>query len=280
MGVLGLEWTLLKEAACCGSRECGGLSVENELLALANNARTLAMAEAAGAGTIVNVCSTCHLELEGSNQRLQQDPGLLQQVNAVLEVIHMHYNGTVRVEHLLHVIVDEVGLDRVAALVKRPLTGLRIAPFYGCHLLRPAKLHRHRDDPYNPRSLGRLIESLGGTEVHYSGKSKCCGFHSLVVNSSLPLQMSGQHLIEAKGQGADLVVTPCPLCHTVLDSYQPRVERERKEKIGLPILHLPQMVGLALGLSFDELGLDRHMVSARGTLVAYLQPTDPAFLHH
>ena len=178
----------------------------------------------------------------------------------------MSYNGTVRVEHLLYVILDDIGLDVITRNVTRPLTGLRVAPFYGCHLIRPSKTHGFRDDPYAPRSLGVLIEALGGTEVHYSGASKCCGFHALMVREKPALQMSGRHMLEAKDEEADVMVTPCPLCHTVLDGYQPRAERELKTQIGLPVLHLPQLIGLAIGIEPEALGLDRHMIEPRKVL--------------
>ncbi len=260
---LGIEWVTLDEAACCGSRECGGLEVEDENLSLVINARTMAMAEAAGVEVIVDVCSTCQLKLDSDNKRLQEDEALREKVNQALAKIGMKYDGTVRIEHLLYVILDDIGLDTIRQSVTRPLTGMRIAPFYGCHLIRPDKAHGFRDDPYNPRSLGVLIEALGGTEVEYGGASKCCGFHALMVREKPALQMSGRHMLEAKGEGADVMVTPCPLCHTVLDGYQPRAEKELNQKIGLPILHLPQLIGLAQGFNPEELGLGRHMIEAR-----------------
>jgi succinate dehydrogenase / fumarate reductase, cytochrome b subunit len=265
---LGIEWFSLDEAACCGSRECGGLEIENEFFSLANNARTLAMAEAAGVEVIVDVCSTCQLKLDGDNKRLQEDAALRAKVNQALAKIGMHYEGTTRVEHLLYVLLDDIGLETIQKTITRPLTGLRVAPFYGCHLIRPSKAHDNRDDPYNPRSLGEIIEALGATEVEYSGATKCCGFHALFVREERALQMSGQHMLEAKSEGADVIVTPCPLCHTVLDTYQPSAEKELRTRIGLPIVHLPQLIGLAQGLSAQDLGLDRHMVEPRSVLNA------------
>lgn len=258
---LGLSWKVLDQAACCGSRECGGLRVEDELFSLANNARTLAMAEAGGARTLVNVCSTCQLELAGDNKRLQEDAGLLGEVNDLLNSIGHHYNGSVQVKNLLYVLVEDLGLDKVAEAVKIPLNGLHIAPFYGCHLLRPSKIHGTGEDPYRPRSLGKIIETLGAVEVEYSGATRCCGFHSILISMKPQLQMSGTHLLEAREKGADLVVTPCPLCHSVLDSYQPSIEGELQTKINLPILHLPQLIGLAMGMDPEELGLGRHMIN-------------------
>jgi len=260
MTALGMSWKALDQAACCGSRECGGLRVEDELFALANNARTLAMAEASGAKTLVNVCSTCQLELAGDNKRLQENSDLMNQVNDTLTSIGRHYNGSVKVKNFLYVLLEDIGFDKLAEAVKRPLAGLRIAPFYGCHLLRPSEVHGSREDPYKPRSLGNLIEVLGAEEVQYNGASRCCGFHAILISEKPSLQMSGAHLLEAKEEGADLIVTPCPLCHSVLDTYQPSIEGELRIKINLPVLHLPQLLGIAMGMDPETLGVERHMV--------------------
>jgi succinate dehydrogenase / fumarate reductase cytochrome b subunit len=267
---LGLSWTVLDQAACCGSRECGGLRVENERFALANNARTLSMAEAIEAKTLINVCSTCQLELAGDNKRLQEDPALLEEVNDTLNSIGRHYSGSVQVKNFLYVLLEDIGFDKVAKAVKKTLTGLRIAPFYGCHLLRPSEIHGSREDPYKPRSLGNLIEVLGAEEVQYDGASRCCGFHAILISEKPSLQMSGLHLLEAKENGADLIVTPCPLCHSVLDTYQPSIEGEMRKRINLPVLHLPQLVGIAMGMDPETLGIGRHMIDPREILRPYL----------
>jgi len=257
---LGIEWITLDDAACCGSRECGGLGVEDEDLQLAINARTLAMAEQADVQTMVNVCSTCQLALSEDNERLKRDDVLRARINRALDKVGLVYEGNIIVKHLLYVIIDDIGLERIGELVTSPLTELRVAPFYGCHLLRPGNVHGYRDDPYDPRSLGELIQVLGATEVRYSGANKCCGFHALMVRNKPALRMSGQHIKEAQDEGADVMVTPCPLCHTMLDAYQPRAARELGTRLNLPILHLPQMIGLAIGLSPDELMMERHLV--------------------
>ena len=258
---LGMEWVELTEAACCGSREAGGLEVEDEFLSLAINARTLGLAEAAKAEVMVNICSTCHLKLTGDNKRLQEDAGLLNKINRALEKINLTYNGTVKVMHFLYLVLDDIGLEVLNGTVNRPLTGLNIAPFYGCHLIRPGKVHGYRDDPYDPQSLSEIIEALGGNAVSYSGASKCCGFHAISISEKPALIMSGKNLMEAKDKGAHLLVTPCPLCHTVLDSYRVRINNTINEDIDLPVLHLQQLIGLAQGFDPKELGLERHMVS-------------------
>ncbi|MCL4458896.1 MAG: CoB--CoM heterodisulfide reductase iron-sulfur subunit B family protein [Chloroflexi bacterium] len=259
---LGLELETLREAACCGTREGGGLSIENAELSLALNARTLALAEAQGLN-IITVCSTCQLKLAGDNKRLKEDRSLLEQINNLLAKVDLRYRGTVEVKHLLWGLLDEIRLQLLRDQITSPLKGLRVAPFYGCHLLRPGEVHGYRDDPYHPHSLDILIELVGGTPVDYSSKGSCCGFHSLLVSEKMALRMSGRHLREAKDKGADCLVTPCPLCHTVLDGYQREIEKEIGARLELPILHLPQLLGSAMGMKAKELQLTRHMVPAR-----------------
>jgi len=271
MDKLGITWNTLDQAACCGSRECGGLKVVDEPFAMANNSRTLAMAEEMGATTVLNVCSTCQLELEGDNTRLKNKPSLLKSVNGILDKIDLHYNGSLDVKNLLYVLIDDLGVDVIKKAVARPLKGFKFAPFYGCHLLRPSSLHKYREDPYNPRSLGLLIEALGGEEVKYDGATKCCGFHSILIKPKPSLEMSGGHLLEAKDNGADFIVTPCPLCHTVLDSYQLDIEKTLETKIQIPVLHLSQMVGLALGVKPEDLGMERHMIDPMPKLSTVFQ---------
>lgn len=266
LDTLGIDWVMLDEAACCGSRECGGLKVVDKMFALANNARTFSMAKEAGADIIVNVCSTCQLELQHANKQLREDAALLGQINQVMGKIGKKHVSSIKIKHLLYVILDGIGIDNLREVIRKPLKGLKVAPFYGCHLLRPTNIHECRDDPYEPKSLGILIETLGGEEVQYDGATKCCGFHSIIVNRELAMRMSGKNLLMAKGRGADLIVTPCPLCHTVLDSYQPTIEKYLGQRIRLPILHLSQLLGIAMGFSVDDLGLSKHIIDPNQAL--------------
>lgn len=257
---LEIPWKLLDQAACCGSRECGGLKVEDEYFALANNARTFAMAEEFGASTILNVCSTCQLELTQDNQRLKNDQVLQQRINSALKnATQRIYSGSVRVKNLLHILVNDFGIEYIKERVNHPLEGLRLAPFYGCHLLRPSNVHRNGDDPLRPRSLGVLFEAVGAEEVWFDGATKCCGFHSILVEPKVSLSMSGNHLIQAEEAQADFIVTPCPLCFTVLDGYQSRIRHVIGNDVHIPVLHLSQLIGLALGRGPQELGMQKHM---------------------
>ena len=156
--------------------------------------------------------------------------------------------------------VEEIGLDAIAAKVKRPLTDLRVGPFYGCYIVRPTD--RLGIDREHPRDiyLHQLIEALGGTVVDYAGQYKCCGFPIITMNKEASLKQAGRHLGDALDAEADCLVTPCPLCHLNLDLQQPLAERYAGRALGMPVLHLPQLVGLALGLDPKELGMSKHVV--------------------
>ena len=142
----------------------------------------------------------------------------------------------------------------------RPLTDLRVGPFYGCYIVRPA--NRLGIDDEHPRDgyLAQVIEALGGTVTDYAGSHKCCGFPIITMNKEASLKQAGRHLGDAVDAGADCLVTPCPLCHLNLDLQQPLAERVVGRDLGMPVLHLPQLVGLALGVAPDQLGLQRHVV--------------------
>jgi len=154
----------------------------------------------------------------------------------------------------------------VAAAVKRKLTGLKIAPFYGCYILRPAEALGLRERPERKTYLERLIALLGAEPVEYRGATKCCGFPMLTFNREKSLSMAGNHILEAKDKGADLLVTPCPLCHLNLDGQQPDAARVLQKPIGVPIFHLPQLLGLAFGCEPEELRLNHHVVPTKGAL--------------
>ncbi|MEO5656562.1 MAG: CoB--CoM heterodisulfide reductase iron-sulfur subunit B family protein [Nitrospiria bacterium] len=259
--LLGLELTELKSAACCGA---GVVGEGDPDLALAINARTFAQAEATGL-PVMTICGTCQGVLSGANKRLKEDPATRERINGMLAPDGIAYGGTTEVKHLLWVLIQDVGLERLRKAVTRSLAGLRIAPFYGCYILRPST-NLGFDDPNNPTSLEMLITALGGERIDYSGRIKCCGFPLVLEQESMALAMSGDNTAEAKREGADCMVTPCPLCHMSLDIYQQRAERLRGERLDMPIFHLPQLVGLALGLSEEDLGLSRHMVSVAGAV--------------
>ena len=259
--MLGIELVELTGAPCTGA---GVLESQNPVLADTYNAKTLALAEELDL-PLMTICSTCIGCLRKSNKKLSDNEGYRAEVNAVLESGGHTYHGGVDVTHILYVIIKEVGIDNLRDMVKKPLTDLRIAPFYGCYILRPADI-MGIDDPDNPTSMERVIDALGATPVDYSGKTRCCGFPIGLENEEASFKMAGKHIGEAKDKSADCMVTPCPLCHMNLDLQQPGVSRVINRQLDMPILHLPQMVGLALGISPKELGFNKHMIPTQNVL--------------
>jgi succinate dehydrogenase / fumarate reductase cytochrome b subunit len=259
--LLGIELEELTSAACCGA---GVIKEGDPDLSLAINARTFAQAEAKGL-PVMTICGTCQGVLSGANKSLKEDAPTRERINAMLAPDGLAYRGTTDVKHLLWVLIQDVGLEKLRKAVKRSLVGLRVAPFYGCYILRPSK-DLGFDDPDNPTSLEKLITALGGERIDYSGRIKCCGFPLVLEKESMALAMGGGNTAEAKREGADCMVTPCPLCHMSLDIYQERAERQLGERLDMPIFHLPQLVGLALGLSEKDLGLSHHLVSVQPAL--------------
>lgn len=263
---LDLELVELKEASCTGA---GVISEQNPDLADTLNARTFAMAERLDL-PLMNICSTCHGVMSQTKHRLQGDDRRQAMVNATLAEEGLHYDGRVEIKNFLWVLVEDIGLEKVRSLVTRPLRNLQVGPFYGCYILRPSSIIGSKDGNRRDTYLEQVIEALGARPVNYSGKDKCCGFPILTMNRKNSLGMTGDHLLEAKGLGADCLVTPCPLCHLNLDAQQPAAAALKKRRIGLPVLHLPQLVGLALGLEPRELGLQRHVTSTRPMLAKAL----------
>jgi succinate dehydrogenase / fumarate reductase cytochrome b subunit len=254
---LGIEFVEMKSASCCGA---GVVSEKNPLLADALNARTIAIAEEQGLD-LVTICSTCQGILKKTECHVDSDPAYKEKVNTVLEEGgHQYAGGKVKIQHFANVLGTEEGLTLLRDKVKRPLTGLKTAAFYGCYVLRPSGLSLY-DDPDNPTGMEEIFKILGATPIYYESRIKCCGFPIIMMNKDASHDMAGNALIDAIDSGADCVVTGCPLCHLSLDAYQPEIDKMNKKGCSIPILHLPQLVALALGYSPQELGMDKHIIS-------------------
>lgn len=263
---LGIELIELKKAACCGS---GTFKEDSQLLEDTVNARNIALAEALNLPLLTH-CSTCQGVIGHVDERLKtaqsSDPAYLEQVNGLLKKEGCSpYQGTTEVTHLLWALVSDLGLDALQERVTRRLGGLKCAAFYGCYLLRAQDDLKH-DDPYNPQSMENVFRVVGAEPVHYRGRTQCCGWPLSSYAPTQSFKMAGGHIQEAIAAGADCIVTPCPLCHLNLDARQPEVAQVVGQPLGLPVLHLSQLVALALGVGPDELGLGRHVVSTRPVL--------------
>ncbi len=258
--LLDIELVALDRAACCGA---GVIAEHNQELADTLNARTFALAQqeiANGADLMMNICSTCQGAQSECQERLDANAEYREHINGTLAGEGLNYEQGITNKHFLWLMVEEIGLDAVKAKVKRPLTDLRVGPFYGCYIVRPTdRLSISRENPRDTY-LQLLIEALGGTVVDYAGAYKCCGFPIITMNKTNSLKQAGRHLGDAVDAEADCLVTPCPLCHLNLDLQQPLAERLIGRQLQMPVLHLPQLVGLAFGLEPKELGMNKHVV--------------------
>ena len=261
-GRLGIELDFgpMKTASCTGS---GVLQEKNERLGDTLNARTFALAEKSGLPLLV-ICSTCQGVMSQANKRLTADPDYLASVNEDLAEEGLEYKGTVEPKHLMWAIIEDVGIDVLKENVTRPLTGFKLAPFYGCYIVRPSSALDFKDHPERKDSLEQVIEAVGD----FAGKTVCCGFPILTINQTASVTMVANHTGEAKDKGAMAMVTPCPLCHLNLDGYQPQASKIRKQPIDLPIIHFPQMLGLAMGIDPMKMRLNKHMVSTNKLMSA------------
>ncbi|HEY9861432.1 MAG TPA: CoB--CoM heterodisulfide reductase iron-sulfur subunit B family protein [Candidatus Obscuribacterales bacterium] len=263
---LGIELVELKKASCCGS---GTFKEESALLEDSVNARNIALAEELNLPLLTH-CSTCQGVIGHVDERLkksqQTNPDYIDQINGLLKQEGCSpYKGSTEVKHLLWALVGDYGLEALQAKVTRKLAGLKCAAFYGCYLLR-AQTSIPFDDPFQPESMENVFRAIGATPIYYRGRTQCCGWPLSSYATDQAFQMAGNHIQEAIAAGADCLVTPCPLCHLNLDSRQPEVEQVIGQKLGLPVLHLPQLVALALGIAPEKLGLSHHIVSTRSVL--------------
>lgn len=257
---LGIELDELESVTCCGA---GDIHEAEPDYYLHLNARILAYGEATGAETLMTICNVCTLNLRQANWQLKNEPELLERVNRNLAAVGVPaYSGNIEVKHLLWLIAEGDGYDRLKEVAHRGLKGLRVAPFYGCQILRPSKILGF-EDPDRPWSLEAIITACGGEPVDYPAKIKCCGFPIIAAREELALGELIQPIEQAKDAGADAMVTPCPLCHLSLDAWQSKLKKATGRTFDMPILHLSQLIGVAAGLDASELKFKRHIVSVK-----------------
>jgi succinate dehydrogenase / fumarate reductase cytochrome b subunit len=261
--MVGLDLIELKAVTCCGA---GDIQEAEPDYAVHLNARILAYASETGADTLMTVCNVCTLNLRQANWQLMNDPELRDRVNRNLVSAGVpRYDRDVDVRHLLWEVAEGDGYERLKAAAHRGLKGLKIAPFYGCQILRPSKVLGF-EDPDRPQSLERIIEACGGEAVDYPAKLKCCGFPIIQAREETALGELIQPIEQAREAGADAIVTPCPLCHLSLDAWQSKLKTTTGKDFGMPILHLSQLIGAAAGVKESELKFQRHVVSMEPVL--------------
>jgi heterodisulfide reductase subunit B len=256
---LGIELEEIEDWVCCGATPS---HATNHFLSIALPAKSLAAARKVG-DSVVIACAACYNRMKVANHEISEDPGLMKRVS---EAIGEEYDGSVKVLHLIEVLIKDYGLERIRekvrmarSLKQKDLSNLKVACYYGCLLVRPPKIMQF-DDPDDPSSMDLIVEAAGATPIRWEFKTECCGGIMSFPRVEIVHKLVRDILEEAKGRGADLIAVACPLCQSNLDLRQRDVEREFSKDFGIPILFFTQILGLGLGLSRKALGLDKLMV--------------------
>jgi heterodisulfide reductase subunit B len=278
---LGLSLEEIDDWNCCGATEY--ISI-NKNAAYALVGRNLALAARQGVShDVVAPCSACFLNLRKVDHYMGKYPELSEKTNAALAAGDLHYEpGSMRVRHLLDVVVEDVGFEALKTHVVRPLDGLRVAPYYGCLIVRPqwngGSVDPRGIDPEYPMHLDRLLRTLGAEVVDFPLKTHCCGGHMTQISADTAYELIRRLLHNAGEYEADLIVTACPMCQLNLDAYQAQVNRHFGTAFHLPVLYFTQMIGLAMGMAPADLGIGREVVSAAAALrkIGQAAPAAPA----
>lgn len=257
---LGVELEEMPEFNCCGL-PLDPVSHETMLILAARN---LALAENKGLN-IITLCPGCAGTLKKVNKMLKDDKVLKEQINGHLKEDGLEFRGTIQVKHLIQVLTEDVGLENIKKAVTKPLTMLRVAEHNGCHILRP-KEYIGFDDPEDPQTLKYLVEATGATCLDYIDKTECCGAPSVGVSDKVALQLAKDKLSHVKMVGAQALITICPFCHIMYDTNELRIEKMFDEVYGIPVLHYPQLLGLAMGMTPEELAFNELRVNTSNLL--------------
>ena len=258
---LGIELLEMEGAGCCGATVIKSLDYGSWLTIAARN---ICIAEEKGAN-ILTLCPTCSGTLGTVNETLRQNAKLRNTVNKALRKVGKKFKGTLEIRHMVRALVEDVGLENVKSGVKMPFKGLRVVAHYGCHLVKPSEYVKF-DDPEIPKSLDELINLTGAESVDYVGKEKCCGAPLMAVDEDLSRFIGREKLLNMKKAKADAIVTVCPFCHIMLNSNQQLIEETFGEKYEIPVLHYPQLLGLSMGLTPEQVGLQENGRNANSIL--------------
>lgn len=252
MEALGVELMELEDWTCCGATAAEGTS---RMLSFALPARNIALAEKMKADCDILVpCSACYLNLKRVEKEIREDEALWKNINEVLQTEGLNLQGKVKTRHLLDVLVSDIPAANIAANVTHPLENLTIAPYYGCQCLRP---YAGFDDPEAPRSMEPLIEATGASVHKWDMGARCCGASLVSTAPDAGMELVANILDAA--QGADAVATVCPMCQMNLEAYQKRASKKRAARYEVPVLYLPQLLGLAMGLPGEQVRLDLNL---------------------
>ncbi len=262
---LGVGLTELEDWNCCGATAYFSV---REAMSFAVSARNLALAAQQGHDTVVAPCSACFLGLRKTNLYMKKYPELGQRVSKALDAADMHYDGEVKVRHLVDVIMNDVGFDAIQEAVVKPLTGLKVAGYAGCQMVRPFTNFGELDDTEYPTVLSKIAEALGADSVDFPLSARCCGGSQMMTNEEVALGMCRELLTGMANSGADVVITTCPLCHMNLDMFQKTVNGRFGTSFSIPVLYFTQIMGIAMGLG--DMGIDKNITAVGPKLTAFV----------
>jgi heterodisulfide reductase subunit B len=252
---LGVELKELEDWNCCGATTYFHV---DELLAYTLCARNLAMAEKESLD-LVAPCSACYKNSYFTNKHLKEDPDLAEHINYALQEDNLSFSGQSEVKHLIEVFVHDVGFEAIRDKVSKPLEGLRVAPYYGCQILRPKK---DDEDVEQAEFFEDLLSAIGAEPVPYPLKLKCCGGSLLISNREAALSMVRNLLHNAEENDAAVIATACPMCQVNLECYQQQVNQEFGTRFSVPVVYFTQLMGLAFGIPGKDLGIGKEIVAA------------------
>jgi heterodisulfide reductase subunit B len=261
---LGIEFEELPDWNCCGAV----FPMTTDDLRLSGAVRNLARAAEMGRTRLLALCSTCYNITKRANRVMQQDQARRDRINYFIET---EYEGQVEVVHLLDLLRDEIGFEELRQRITRPLEGLRLAAYYGCLLLRPAR-EIELDDPDNPHLFEEFIAALGAEPVLYAHRGECCGSYLAVGAPDVAMEASYRILSAARQAGADAIVTSCPLCHFNLDRRQHDMASRYGGFTPIPVLYITQILAVALGLDSSDFGFEKNQIDPRPLLERIPQP--------
>jgi len=253
--VLNLDLQELDDWNCCGATAYFPV---DELLAYTLSARNLAIAEQMGLEDFITPCSACYKNSYSTNKYIKSDPDLAEHINYALEADNLKVSGIMHVRHLLKVIMEDVGVDIITQKVKKPLDNLKVAPYYGCQMIRPRKGNENVE---NPTFFEELITSIGASPIDYQSKTRCCGGSLIITDRSAALDMVAKLLQDAVENGADVIATTCPMCNVNLEVYQHQVNREFGTNYAIPVVYFTQLMGVSLGISARKIGVSKSLLS-------------------
>ena len=262
---VGVELQELEDWNCCGATSYFHV---DELLAYTMVSRNLAMAEKAG-HDLVAPCSACYKNAYFTNAYLKEDEDLADHINYALEQDDLKFSGDIQVKHLMEVFAEDVGYEALKETVSHPLKGLRVAPYYGCQIVRPKK---DDEDVENPRFFEDLMTSIGADPVDFAYRLRCCGGSLLITSRDAAFRLILELLQNVEQSEADVIATGCPLCQTNLECYQRQINQEYGTNFKIPVLYFTQLIGLSLGIPTKKLGIGSEFVNAERIVTYAKEP--------